>query len=145
MEGVRTASVEFLKASELMHHVGSCPICGDGLLGVRICGDHALVVCDECEALWPQPSCAGPPRYPSGETSPCPRCGKPLWGSQAHWATTAEINERGWSDFVRGESADRPSPASSSLTSTGLRGGLTLAAVLLTVVVIVGVVVRLLL
>ncbi len=88
-----------------MYHAGSCPVCGDGLLGMRVCGDHALIVCDECEALWTDPACAGAARFPKGEASLCPICGESLWGPQAHWADDAEVRELNWSRFVKGTSA----------------------------------------
>jgi hypothetical protein len=47
----------FLPKELDMHYVGSCPCCGQGLLGIRICCEQGmgLVVCEECEAIWVHP------------------------------------------------------------------------------------------
>lgn len=92
-----------------MYYVGICRVCGQGLLGVRICCDDqiGLVVCEECEAIWLEPSCTGPPLFAESADSLCPRCGRPLWEPPSHWATLDEVERLSWLDAVRGQwSAD---------------------------------------
>ena len=87
-----------------MYFVGFCHVCGQGLLGIRVCCEpDALIVCDECEAVWTSPECGEPPLYPDPEGSLCPRCHKPLWDLPAHWASREEIAALAWSDAVMGE------------------------------------------
>ena len=86
-----------------MFSVGSCSRCQQGLLGVRICcpDEIGLVVCDECEAIWLDAECTGPPLYPDSPGSLCPRCGQDLWQSASHWATAEEVDRLGWARFVQ--------------------------------------------
>ncbi len=90
------------------HSVATCPICGGGLCGIRICvlegcedgpgqpGIHGLVVCDECDAIWLEPDVSTVHQYPALDNAKCPICNLPLWGEQSHWAEMAEIQRLGW-------------------------------------------------
>ncbi len=89
-----------------IYHVGICSICHQGVLGIRICGgcQAAMVICDECEALWTGPSCQGRPIFPTQGGAPCPICAASLYQGHAHWADAREIEQLGWTGFTQGES-----------------------------------------
>ena len=103
-----------------LHSVAHCPICGGGLLGIRLChGDptgqlaaeagedasvdtrspHGLILCDECEAMWRNPQLSGSHQYPDHEQPVCPRCQISLW-EKSHWASSDEIARLDWSQHV---------------------------------------------
>lgn len=86
-----------------MYDVGSCPICGDGLRGVRICCGRPVIVCDECDAVWSSPDLED--RLPSRADPVCGKCGAELWGERARWATREEIEAVGWWPQVRQSAA----------------------------------------
>jgi hypothetical protein len=92
-----------------MYHVGICSICHQGALGIRICGgcEAAVVLCDECDAWWAEPSCAEPPDFLRQPDAPCPHCTASLYHDHSHWAEWSEIERLGWTDFVQGESDDK--------------------------------------
>lgn len=84
-----------------------CPVCGTGSVGFMLCGDSAalVIMCDECDALWATPDnwtktpavYAQPPDFlvPGVDQSIAP---------PARWATAQEVEARGWSEYVAGES-----------------------------------------
>jgi hypothetical protein len=83
------------------HSIGFCPVCGDGLCGIRIFTRHAqdpygLVVCDECDAVWTSPDLSGKPIFPDPEDARSPIDGQPLWGPDSHWADLHECARLGW-------------------------------------------------
>ena len=87
-------------------YVESCPVCGDGMCRIRVCiTDQRLtgcVLCDECEAVWTDPSMQQrAPRVLSMDDPACPSCGVSLWSDQAHWANIGEVCLLGWFDQVR--------------------------------------------
>lgn len=106
------------------HSIDFCPICGGGLCGIRICGlsedgtsvipirgtdtPHGLVVCDECEAIWLEPSVASDHQYPDAEDAKCPICNDSLWGKNSRWANREEIDALGWSAAVNPNLDVRP-------------------------------------
>lgn len=85
----------------------TCPICGTGTRGFRLCSDEASIVimCDECEAIWldverveaSNAVYAEPPEYqlPGRSCS----IAKP----RSRWATRPEIDASGWGHLVDGE------------------------------------------
>jgi hypothetical protein len=82
-------------------HIGECPVCVNGLCRVRYCEDsaglgHLYAMCDECEALWLEPSTSSQRQFPSAEAPVCPICARPLYGPQAHWATAQELSHSDW-------------------------------------------------
>ncbi|MCA9133637.1 MAG: hypothetical protein KDA45_10800 [Planctomycetales bacterium] len=84
-------------------HIGDCPICVDGLCRVRACedarlGKHLYAMCDECEALWLQPTTDSPSTFPQAEQPQCPVCSQPLYGPQAHWAHAEELRGTAWEE-----------------------------------------------
>ena len=102
------------------HSIDFCPICGGGLCGIRICGvdaegaaqrfaktgsdaAHALVICDECEAIWLEPDLTTAHQYPAIEDARCPICSQLLWGKTSHWADLKEIETLGWEYAVNPE------------------------------------------
>jgi hypothetical protein len=93
-----------------VHYLATCPICEQGLIGVRICcqGREPLALCDECEAIWYEPSCQGQPVYPRDDQ--CPRCGRPLWERPGRWATRRDIERVGWAKHVIGQARTRSTP-----------------------------------
>lgn len=82
-------------------HIGECPICTDGLCRVR-CSSPAggkkqlYAMCDECEAIWLQPTTASPHQFPDAEDPKCPLTGIALYGSSSRWATTEDIKGTDW-------------------------------------------------
>lgn len=87
------------------HSIGSCPICGDGLCGIRILSGtdgqtYPLVICDECEATWTEPDLSRKPHFPDPENALSPVDGQALWGSHSHWADLAECVACGWLDRI---------------------------------------------
>lgn len=88
-----------------MFYVGTCPFCEQGRLGVRICnkaGD-AVILCDECDAMWLSPEINAPPAFPEQPNLPCPCCPGNLTDDPAHWASFGEIYQKGWISAVKGE------------------------------------------
>jgi len=88
-----------------MYYVGTCPFCEQGSLGIRICskaGD-AVILCDECDALWLSPELKGKPAFLEEPDLPCPYCPGNLTESPACWASMGEIIERGWIATIKGE------------------------------------------
>lgn len=108
-------------------YLAVCPVCEQGSCRVRCARDDdnslvALVVCDECEAIWQQPNLQGEPYYSDPAEPSCPSTGWPLWDAQRwHWATPQEMAELGWQrsesavsltdDMLENQSID-PEPAS---------------------------------
>ncbi len=88
-----------------MHYVGTCRCCGQGLLGIRICCEDeiGLILCEECEAIWLEPTCTGTPLFPQQPDSCCPRCGRSLWQPPSHWASGDEVDRLGWAEYVLGD------------------------------------------
>ena len=58
------------------------------------------MVCDECDAVWPEPQPPDSPLFPPQPDLPCPVCGLSLWGPQAHWAGQKEVAAAGWSEAI---------------------------------------------
>ena len=90
------------------HSIDYCPICGGGLCGVRICEGpeqaaaatpikpHGLIVCDECEAIWLEPTTSSAHQYPNACDARCPVCDERLWGDRSRWASQSDIETIGW-------------------------------------------------
>ena len=87
-----------------MFYVGTCPVCEQGTLGLRVCGGRqdVVVLCDECDAVWLYPDCVGEAIYPQQPDLPCPKCGGSLHKENSHWASRAEIEQAGWSAAIEG-------------------------------------------
>ena len=102
------------------YHLGTCPICNQGLLGVRTCGNclASFVLCDECESIWETPDTTEPAGYPDQPDAPCPQCESSLVADPSRWATLEEIEQLDWLDHIQGEyssvhddgSAEEPLP-----------------------------------
>ncbi|MCA9077469.1 MAG: hypothetical protein KDA93_20755 [Planctomycetaceae bacterium] len=90
-----------------MYYVGICPQCEEGLLGIRVCDDQTVVLCDECDALWLSPPEKDAPPATLRADPPCPSCGDPLWGEQAHWADRKQVESVGWWSHIAGEAGNR--------------------------------------
>ena len=124
-------------------HIGECPVCVNGLCRVRHCTDskgdsHLYAMCDECEAIFTEPDALSEeqasqrePRFPDAQDPKCPICRAPLYGSQAHWATIADIRSSSWESHTILEfptslsandlaSGDEEEPATDSLASSPL-------------------------
>ena len=88
-----------------MNYVGFCPVCGTGPLGIRICGGQgdAVILCDECDAVWLEPQCGELPFFPEQPDLPCPLCAGTLRHEPAHWASHEEVDRLGWQHAVIGE------------------------------------------
>jgi hypothetical protein len=88
-------------ARQPMFYVGFCRICGTGPLGLRSCGgcSRIAVLCDECEAVWPDSNLVATPIMDEGkidENTPCPKCHQSLLAAPSHWATAEEIAATDW-------------------------------------------------
>ncbi|QDS96763.1 hypothetical protein [Adhaeretor mobilis] len=81
-----------------MFHVGTCPICQEGTLGLRSCGqcEAIAIVCDECDVAWSTPDLSAKPTVSRGADLPCPTCSAPLYAAGSRWATNEEIARRAW-------------------------------------------------
>lgn len=79
--------------------IDHCPVCGDGLLGIRICDDHGFVLCDECEAIWTSPDPGSSHAYTDAENPSCPVCQQSLY-SQSRWANRSEVDRLNWTASV---------------------------------------------
>jgi hypothetical protein len=110
--------------SQQMYHVGICSICHEGALGIRICGgcEAAVVLCDECDSLWLEPDCAEPPIFLKQPDAPCPNCAASLYQDPSHWADQVEIEQHGWTEFVRGESSATQSDSAVADSDSGDSG-----------------------
>lgn len=95
-------------ASGPFHSIATCPICGGGLCGLRICtGDDptrampggGFVMCDECEAVWMEPDITTDHIYVDPENPKCPICRGGLWGG-SRWANRDEVQSLGWTSTV---------------------------------------------
>ena len=86
---------------------GSCPICGTGTRGFRMCSDKTsiVVMCDECDSIWLDAerlqACnvvyAEPPEY----LLPGLACS--IAAPSSKWATRTEVEACGWGDLISGE------------------------------------------
>jgi hypothetical protein len=101
-------------ANDAWIYVSNCPICQCGLRRVRACAGpaehphlHGYVLCDDCETVWREPDVRSEHIFPDVETAACPVCREPLYGSQARWATEAEIVALGWREQCIVEPAHR--------------------------------------
>ncbi len=82
-------------------HLGNCPVCQDGLRRVRTCGLHenalhGLIICDECEAIWIDPSESAHHVFGSSESPVCPLCRQPIWSDNSRWSTVEDVCLLGW-------------------------------------------------
>ena len=91
-----------------MYYVGICSFCEQGALGIRICSSeaHALILCDECDALWKSTDLTQKPVFPKQPDLPCPCCSGNLMLPPAHWASFGEIYQRGLVSIVTGQTTD---------------------------------------
>ncbi|MCA9140597.1 MAG: hypothetical protein KDB00_27685 [Planctomycetales bacterium] len=99
------------QTNEPLHAIATCPICGGGLCGIRICtGDdptevmprQGFVMCDECEAVWMEPDVRTQHIYVDPEQPRCPICRAGLWAA-SRWATRDEIEMLGWTGAVESD------------------------------------------
>lgn len=91
-----------------MYYAGICSFCEQGALGIRICSseNHALILCDECDAVWKSTDLSEKPVFPAQPDLPCPCCSGNLMVPPAHWASFGEIYQRGWISWVTGQTDD---------------------------------------
>jgi hypothetical protein len=87
------------------HSIGVCPICGDGLCGIRTYesghdSTYGLIVCDECDAIWTEPDLSAKPHFPDTEDERSPVDGQPIWGPTSHWADLNECARLGWLESI---------------------------------------------
>jgi len=81
-----------------MYYVGFCRICGTGPLGLRRCGgcDSVVVLCDECDAAWPDADFSAKPTFATEDGMPCPHCESSLIDAPSRWATKKQIEDTAW-------------------------------------------------
>jgi hypothetical protein len=79
-------------------HLGRCPKCDQGQLGVRICASQhpPIILCEECESAWCEPDWKQPAMHTKQPESRCPICEQPIFGPATRWATASEIMQLGW-------------------------------------------------
>ncbi len=88
-----------------MFSLDHCPVCQQGLCGIRICGletgqVHGLIVCDECEAIWVVPDLKSSHQYPDSMDARCPTCHEPLWSPASRWADWEDVRRLGWQSRI---------------------------------------------
>lgn len=88
-----------------MFYLGTCSVCEQGNLGIRICSlaEDAVIICDECDALWLSTDLSQAPVFPEQPDLPCPQCNGNLIEPPAHWARFGEVYQRGWIAAIQGE------------------------------------------
>jgi hypothetical protein len=81
----------------LLHYIGFCPICSTGPLALRTCGrcQQVCVMCDECDAVWPDWR-VDEPRHRGDDDLECPRCRASLLAADAHWSLGPELEACQW-------------------------------------------------
>lgn len=81
-------------------HIGECPFCVDGLCRIRVCDhtgtSHLYAMCDECEAMWIEPTTESAKQFPDAEQPCCPRCPGPLFGPRSRWAEPQDLVDAVW-------------------------------------------------
>lgn len=105
-------------------YIRQCPVCEQGLARPRICRSTAsttlenyesnqtiawlndpksvaVVLCDECEAVWADPVLNERIRTKVDSDPACPQCHQSLWGPQSHWASLEEIYLLGWYNYIQ--------------------------------------------
>ncbi|XZE34451.1 hypothetical protein SH501x_005271 [Pirellulaceae bacterium SH501] len=105
-------------------YIRQCPVCEQGLARPRICrppsprtasekasnnavsrqiepNSVAFVICDECDAVWTDPTFMERITTKVDSDPACPQCQEPLWGPQSHWATLEEIYLLGWYNYIQ--------------------------------------------
>lgn len=115
---IRSADLGCIMSDELIY-VGTCPVCEGGLCRVRVCGvasNHlnGMVICDECEAIWPEPDLSQACNYLDAENPVSPITGDSVWDHANRWATLEDVALLGWYDRVIVE------PTNSSSDSQGV-------------------------
>lgn len=83
------------------HSIGFCPVCGDGLCGIRAYPTddgslYGLIICDECDAIWTEPDLSAKPYFPDAQDERSPIDAQPIWGATSHWADLRECALLGW-------------------------------------------------
>lgn len=83
---------------ENMYYIDECSICESGSLGLWACGmcQNIVILCDECDAMWPNAKVKELPIYAEEDNLPCPACSATLFENQSHWATQEEISRSQW-------------------------------------------------
>ena len=80
-----------------LYYVGRCRICRTGPLGVLRCGGcgSLVLLCDECDSVWPDARVEGAPQPASGDDLPCPSCEASLLDDGC-WAGEDQIAVCDW-------------------------------------------------
>ena len=94
-----------MSQAETIYYFGFCKRCGTGPLAARVCGgcERLWVICDECDATWPDPKCEGEPIALSDPDLPCPVCNASLIQPPSRWADLADLTRVGWRENVMGQ------------------------------------------
>lgn len=91
----------------MQYLAATCPICGDGVIGFRRCSDGQTLVllCDECDTVWldPQQIDAEHALYPTEPDFIVPTLDCSISAPASRWATRAEVELRGWGQYIAGE------------------------------------------
>lgn len=105
-------------------YIRQCPVCEQGLVRPRICRSTssevpedlesnptfarlsepksvAVLLCDECDAAWTEPTLNERIRTKVNSDPACPQCHQSLWGPQSHWASLEEIYLLGWYNSIQ--------------------------------------------
>lgn len=81
-----------------------CPICCEGTIGFVLCSDQKtmVLVCDECESTWLDPSNVSPIQvlYPKAPDFKVPGLECSIKAPDARWATREEIMQKGWGHYI---------------------------------------------
>jgi hypothetical protein len=83
----------------------TCPLCGTGMRGFRLCNDARTVVvmCDECDATWidAREVELSSMVHPDPPAFQVPGLSCSIMGSR--WASRSEIEGAGWGGLIAGE------------------------------------------
>lgn len=84
-------------------HIGLCPFCEQGHLGIAGCGfcHFVVAICDECELVWSNARVvAEDPRTRSSAAYPlCPHC--QTANASWYWLSAEQIQQAGLQDCVK--------------------------------------------
>ncbi|WP_437228842.1 hypothetical protein SH661x_001109 [Planctomicrobium sp. SH661] len=92
-----------MKKASPRPHLGSCPLCEQGLIRIARCPhcEEWSAICDDCEAIWGDPHAVFDAK-PNSQHPYCPHCKE----SVRKWSfgTKQEISKAGFADLIEGTS-----------------------------------------
>jgi hypothetical protein len=109
-------------------HIGECPFCVNGLCRIRCCdyqqGPHLFAMCDECEAIWLEPTTDSPKLFPDADQPQCPICSGSLYGPATRWAESQDLKGTRWEEAAIFDIPSADPPTEDFLTAEDYVGEL---------------------